>query len=115
MARFLTPLNVECINDDKWKLLAPLRYQSDIAGAITVPSGFETDFASVPRIPLLFLLFGDEAHQAAVVHDYLYRYAVVERKVADQVFREAMSISGVSWKRYPMYWGVRIFGGMCYA
>ena len=26
---------------------------------ITVPTGFLTDFASVPRMPIVFLLFGD--------------------------------------------------------
>lgn len=115
MAKFITTLQTECINDDKWRLIAPLRYESDIAGTITVPAGFECDFASVPRVPIFYMLFGDEAHQAATLHDYLYRYAVVPRKVADEVFREAMSVSGVGWKRHPMYWGVRIFGGLCYA
>ena len=42
---------------------------------ITVPTGFFTDFASVPRMPFVFLLFGDVAHEAAVIHDYLYRKA----------------------------------------
>ena len=115
MAKFLTELDTRCINDDKWKLISPLVYQSDIAGTITVPAGFECDFASVPRIPVAFMFFGDEAHKAAVVHDYLYRYASVKREVADKVFFEAMTISGVGWKRYPMFWGVRLFGGFCYA
>ena len=115
MAKFLTTLKAECINDDKWKLISPLVYESDIVGNITVPAGFECDFASVPRIPVVYMFFGDEAHQAATLHDYLYRYAAVKRKVADQVFKEAMSVSGVGWKRFPMYWAVRLFGGVCYA
>ena len=115
MAKFLTDLVVECVTDDKWRLVEPLIYQSDIAGTITIPAGFACDYASVPRLPIVYMFFGDEAHQAAVVHDYLYRYAVVERKVADRVFCEAMSVSGVGWKRYPMFWGVRLFGGAFYA
>ena len=115
MAKFLTTLKTEFIDDDKRRLLAPLCYESDIMGSLTVPAGFVCDFASVPRVPVVYMLFGDEAHQAAVVHDYLYRYAVVERKVADRVFCEAMSVSGVGWKRYPMFWGVRLFGGAFYA
>jgi hypothetical protein len=116
MARFLTKLNVEYIDDDKWRLISPLLYESDIAGSVAVPSGFETDFASVPRAPFVYLLFGDEAHKAATVHDYLYRSEKVSRKTADQVFLEAMKISGVwAWRRYPMFWAVRLFGGLCNA
>ncbi len=114
MAKFLNDLIVECINDDKWRLDESLIYESDIAGTIKIPAGFETDFASVPRLPFIYMFFGSEAHKAAVVHDYLYRYAVVERSVADKVFREAMSVSGVGWKRIPMFYGVRLFGGLCY-
>lgn len=116
MAKFLTDLVAECITDDKWRLVQSLVYESDIAGTITVPAGFETDFASVPRLPIVFMLVGDKAHLPAVVHDYLYRYAVVKRKVADQVFLEAMRVCGLfPWRRYPMYWAVRLFGGVCYA
>lgn len=115
MARFLTKLNVECIDDDRWRLVTPLLYESDIAGTITVPAGFETDFASVPRLPVAYLFFGDEAHMAAVVHDYLCRYQTVPRKTADKVFKEAMRVSGVGWKRFPMYLAVRIYGAICYA
>jgi len=116
MAKFLTDLVVECINDDKWRLVQDLVYESDIAGTITVPAGFECDFASVPRIPVVFMLCGDEAHKPAVIHDYLYRYAVTSRKIADKVFEEAMKVCGIwAWRRKMMFWGVRIFGGACYA
>ena len=114
MARFLTTLEVRYDGKDRI-LTAPLKYESDIAGSIVVPEGFRTDFASVPRVPLLYLLFGNTAHEAAVIHDYLYRYAIVPRRTADRVFREAMNASGVwAWRRYPMYMGVRMFGGFCY-
>jgi len=116
MAKFITDLVVECIDDGKWKLMEDLVYQSDLIPAVTVPAGFETDFASVPRLPIVYMLFGDASHKAAVVHDYLYRYALVPRKVADAVFKEAMSVSGISWWRRNLMWsGVRMFGGMCYA
>lgn len=116
MAKFITGLVAECITDDKWRLVENLVYESDIAGTITVPAGFETDFASVPRLPIVFMLVGDKAHLPAVVHDYLYRYAVVQRKVADKVFLEAMKVCGIwAWRRYPMFCAVRLFGGVCYA
>jgi len=112
MAEFLTTLVVEMQDDRTWKLEHPLVYQSDIAGSITVPEGFVTDFASVPRIPIAYTLAGDTAHAAAVVHDYLYGNHGVKRKVADAVFKEAMAVSGVPWWRRQLMWSaVRVFGG----
>jgi hypothetical protein len=74
MGRFLTPLRVELIAHDpaKWKLTDPLIYDSKTVGKIIVPEGYVTDFASVPRVPIAYLLTGGLAHAAAVVHDYLY-------------------------------------------
>lgn len=112
MAAFMTTLAVEMLDDQTWKLAHPLVYQSDIAGLITVPDGFVTDFASVPRIPIAYTLAGDTAHAAAVVHDYLYGNPSVKRRVADAVFKEAMAVSGVPWWRRQLMWSaVRVFGG----
>lgn len=117
--RFLTALDVELVADTDppiWRLLAPLRYDSAAAGVITVPAGFETDFASVPRLPLVFLAAGDTCHRAAVIHDWLYSPpAKVSRKVADQVLREASEATGVSWwQRWLVWAGVRICGAWAF-
>jgi hypothetical protein len=111
MARFLTPLRAEK-NGGKWTVLQPLIYDSDVAVKVfVVPEGFETDFASVPRIPLAFLLTGDSAHEAAVVHDYLYQEKSVSREMADAVFEEAAKVSGEpGWKSWLMWAGVRLGG-----
>lgn len=99
-----------------WVLVVPLLYQSEIFGRITVPEGFETDFASVPRIPLAYWLFGDSAHAAAVVHDYLCRVHypacnISWRRAAD-VFYEAMRVTQVPrWRAWPMYMAVRLYRG----
>ena len=114
MAKFLTDLDGRCISDTVWLLLARLCYQSDEAGFIEVPAGFQTDFASVPRVPVFYTLFGDRAHREAVLHDYLYRkdaVPCVDRSVADDVFLEAMAERGKGFfVRYAMYWGVRLGG-----
>ena len=112
-AEFLSDLWVHLSDGDEWVLDQPLVYNSDILGKmITVPRGFKTDFASVPRLPLSYAFFGNVAHKAAVVHDFLYQEKLVERKLADDVFYEAMEASGVwAWRRWPMYWAVRLFGG----
>lgn len=118
MAAFLTPLQVERLDDisadgrGTWKLLGPLVFLSDIAGQIAVPAGFVTDFASVPRLPLAFMLAGDTAHKAAVVHDWLYTTHQVDRATADQVFHEASIAMGVpGWRAWIMKLAVRVGGG----
>jgi len=100
-----------------WELVEPLVYESDVAAmTITVPIGFQTDFASVLRLPVIYLLFGDKAHAPATVHDYLYGADLVPRKIADAVFAEAMQVgtklSGL--ERWMMWAAVRALGGSHY-
>lgn len=111
MSRFLTPLRAEKCGHF-WTILQPLIYESDLAQKVfIVPEGTVTDFASVPRIPLAFLLAGDEAHEAAVVHDYLYSKGIVTRSMADAIFREAMGAMGEpAWRSALMWAGVRMGG-----
>ena len=120
MSRFLTPLDMrdnEGLADEKWVLLAPLVYESDIAGrVITVPAGFPTDLASVPRWPLVYSLCGGIARRPAVVHDYLYTSGRASRSVADAVFREASQVIGVpAWRHWLMWAGVRVGGASHYS
>lgn len=118
MSKFLSDLNVRCIDDGKWVLDSPLRYQSDILGLIEVPAGFETDFASVPRVPFVYMAFGDRAHRESVLHDYLYRINAVPTATFDQandVFLESMMERGKGWfVRRMMYWGVCVGGNSSY-
>lgn len=121
MSRYLTPLDVELVDDSDgggtWVLRSPLAYESSVAGlVICAPEGFRTDFASVPRAPVVYWLTGDVAHAAAVIHDYLYSTGDLSREVADEVFLEAMGVTKVSaWRRYVMYWAVRAFGAPHFA
>lgn len=115
MSRFLTRLAMECTSDQDeclWQLTKPLVYESDVAKAtITVPKGFETDLASVPRLPLVYLLTGNTSNEASVVHDYLYTEHSTTRAIADAVLREASAVTGVpGWRRWLMYVGVRVGG-----
>ena len=120
MSEFLTRCALEAATNQDygcWVLCKPLVYQSDVAKqTFTVPEGFETDLASVPRLPVVYLLTGDSARAAAVVHDYLYSTRKVSRKVADAVLLEASEVSGVpAWRRWMMWAGVRIGGSTHYA
>ena len=118
MAKFLTPLEVtQRPTDHRWVLLAPLMYKSDLLGTwiVKVPTGFDTDFASVPRLPFMYWLLGGRANHAAVIHDYLYRTALVTRAEADRVFVEAAEVEGVSWPaRWTMWTGLRVGGWTVY-
>ena len=119
MAKFLTELNARLKDDDRiWIIDSRLVYESDLVGTVIVPEGFQTDFASVPRVPLFYALFGDRAHRESVVHDYIYREdasPVATRKQADDVFLEAMKCRGKGFfVRYAMYWGVRAGGWTAY-
>lgn len=116
-ARFLSLLRVERVaGTDEWVLTSELAFSSAVLNRLViVPIGFRTDFASVPRLPLAFLLFGGVADEAAVVHDFLYSTGACSRKLADDVFSEASKACGVSaWRRGPMWLGVRLFGGSRY-
>jgi hypothetical protein len=116
-ARFHTKLRVERVAEDEWVLTDLLAFSSAILDRmIIVPAGFVTDFASVPRLPLAYLLFGNVAQEAAVVHDFLYSTGACPRKLADDVFAEASKACGVAaWRRLPMFLGVRLFGGRRYS
>ena len=123
MSQFLTELHVARLSGQfkegraLWRLLAPLRYQSDKLGEeIAVPADYVTDFASVPRLPLTYLMAGDTAHEAAVIHDWLYTpHAVngkpVTRAQADAVFREAIGVSDHKAPGALMWLAVRLGGG----
>lgn len=111
---FVTSLRVELIdhltNDGQgtWLLMSPLKYVATNGIEYVIPEGFATDFASVPRIPLAYLLAGCTAHAPAVLHDWLIRSNYCKREEADLLFREAMeSIDMPNWRINIMYNAVR--------
>lgn len=119
MSRFLNRPQLEAasdFDDGWWVLMAALVYESDDAQrTITVPAGFRTDLASVPRMPVIYWLVGNTSSAAAVVHDYLYTSGLVSRALADAVLREASMVTGVArWRRWLMWAGVRIGGARHY-
>lgn len=105
--------NATGMDDGRWRLIAPLVYQSDVAKmTFTVPTGFVTDLASVPRIPIAYLLAGGTSNEASVVHDFIYSTHPVPRDTADAVLKEASLLTGVpKWRAWLMWAGVRIGGG----
>jgi hypothetical protein len=110
MADFLSPLRVQLLPENpdcvRWMVIDPLKYQSDVMGrVIEVPTGFITDFVSFEPLK-------NVGHRAAVVHDYLYSCADVDRETADKVLSEALGVCGVNGLlAEDMYAAVRLFGG----
>lgn len=96
-------------------------------GRITCRKGMQTDLASVPRICWAVLSPWDVA-RAAIIHDHLYAalrlyWQDVEifdymtwkkgKDLADKIFLMGMKSADPkvpSWKMYPAYWAVRLFG-----
>jgi hypothetical protein len=119
VSRFLTRLCVNLIDEFSgvWELAAPLRYQSnELMDIVTVPMGFRTDFASVPRILGIYDLEGGKCNQAAVVHDFLYsvgcmNFAKITRAQADAVLREAIVASGYSAATAAIFYAAVRVGG----
>ena len=91
-------------------LLAPLRFVDKEGIEYVVPIGYITDFASVPRAPIVFWLDGGTAHRPSALHDYLLTSAIVPRERADELFREAMeSLQMPEGRIHRMYNAVRAF------
>ena len=119
MSAFLSELDTVLVDDTAasgrgiWRVEQPFAYQSDILGkTITVEPGFLTDFASVPRVPVAYWLFGDTTHRAAVIHDWLYHHhEVCDEATANLVLLEAAKVARIpAWRRLGIYLGVKIGG-----
>ena len=114
MSHFQTALVAEAV-DGGWRLHAPLVYYSDVLGrTVTVPTGYVTDLASVPRLfRFIVPVANAKNRRAAVVHDYLCTHPeglVKDQKQADMVFREALSVVGVGrFRSAALYYPVRTF------
>lgn len=83
---------------------------------LIIPSGFWTDFASIPKVIQNILSPLDSHLRAAVLHDYLYykqelNYDPIKRAFADKLFLDGMKTCGTGLiKRNIMYYAVRSFG-----
>jgi hypothetical protein len=115
--RFMSELDTRAAGNGEWVLLSDFQAKVFMADGdeewITVPKGFVTDLASVPRLPLMHWFFGGRARRSAVLHDYLY----VERRqrsFADEVFFVSMRNEEGPLVRFAMYMGVRLGGWTAY-
>lgn len=109
------PLELRRFKDPIYVLLKPISWKpkslSSNLSPVTAPSGFVTDFASVPRaFWSLFRPDGNYAY-AAVLHDYLYWQQDRPKAEADAVFRSAMTdLKILDWQSTILYRAVDLFG-----
>lgn len=107
----------------RFRLTEDLLYRPDVPGgpshltwttlgsALVVPAGFETDFASTPRLLWAIAPPIGRHTAASVIHDWLYSQTIGSRWWADRVFLRAMQQSHAPWwKSRAYYWSVRLFG-----
>lgn len=101
---------------DYWRVMNSFSYMLKPGHWVSVPAGYLTDGASVPKIFWNIIppwgLYG----QAAVVHDILCEYltiivnglpVAISRAQCDEVLNEAMRHLGVpTWKRLMIYYSV---------
>ena len=100
----------------KWQLLEEVVYTVGYKGSadiIQVPQGFETDWASIPRLlrTIIWNPFDTKFIAARLIHDYLYISQIRNKETADDIFLETLLMSWVGkWKSIVMYQRVKWFG-----
>jgi hypothetical protein len=80
--------------DPMWALLKPVSWRPNEPDSkippVNVPTGFVTDFASIPRAFYSLLRPDGDYTYPAILHDYLYWTQQRSREESDDVFRFAM-------------------------
>jgi hypothetical protein len=118
---FYTPLEYVAIKHESGEILIELLEALSVVtrfGNVTLPKGFVSDGASIPKLARAIVgsPFEFEYLAAAVIHDALYRkgyYDEITRAQADLIFRDLLWDTKVSfWKIPPFYAAVRA-GGWC--
>jgi hypothetical protein len=106
---------VEEIDKDMWLLLEPVIYAGR-KERFEVPTGFTTDFATVPQVFTWLVPRYGVYTKAAILHDYLCVEKPVNRSDADGIFRRVMRELGVSFlRRWIMWAAVRAGSGLSHA
>lgn len=88
--------------------------EGDDSLTITIPAGTITDLASIPELPIVYLLYEGKARRAAALHDYLYSLQM-PRDWADMVFYAALEHEVNDLDQYLMWAAVRVGGAAFYS
>lgn len=125
---YIQEINTQTVGDEKWLVTKEFCAHLNVEGqplVIKINPGFITDFCTVPRLPFVYLILGNLAKAAGLIHDALYSnyegihvfYAddetphFYDRHWADKIFLQALMYLGMSfWQAQLMYRAVRILG-----
>lgn len=116
--KYPDPLYIEQLDDVWVQGLADFRLiileEGQPDTVIIVPKGFKSDYASVPKWPLVYERFGGRGKKPAYGHDFGYSLLYTgdkDRKWWDAYFHHGLLAIGInSADADAMYEGVRIGG-----
>ena len=110
------PLASALLGADHWRVTAPFTYIISDTRHVSVPAGYLTDGASVPKVFWNIIPPWGKYGQAAVVHDIICEYLTVvengapvrvSRAYCDSILNQAMEALGVpDYQRLMIYWAV---------
>jgi hypothetical protein len=108
-------LHVGRFADPIYFLLKPITWNpnpgQESFQAVTVPLGFVTDFASIPRMFWSALRPDGKYTYPAIVHDFLYWTQTRPKEEADKIFKFAMEDFGIGTvTSTTIYKAVDLFG-----
>lgn len=116
----LTPQELRLCNSRRqlYELREPFTLRSPAIGEITVPAGFVSDFASVPRAALWYVDDDDPAIlYGSIIHDWIYSQLgqlgalCLTRAQADDLLRQTMLACGARpAQAWVVYQAVRLGG-----
>lgn len=115
--KFIGSYNLKVHNLDlgerPFELIHAIRFESSAGRIITVPAGYRTDFASVPRFFHRIVSPVGRHGKAAIVHDWLCDESpkTTDYRQAAEIFNEAMEALGVSWARRKIMVAAVVVGG----
>lgn len=99
-------MKLKRLSSNKWQLLEPWSYSN-----LTIPEGFITDGASVPRLFWWIASPSGDLFEASVVHDYMYSNSINSKRDADKMFKIVANYYGANKLRiFLAYNMVKIFG-----
>ena len=113
--RFTDPLDVRLLDTERdglgeFETLHPFTYDVGYFGSgqsVTVPAGYVTDFASIPRWARGHVPITGRGAKAALLHDWLLDQ---DDPRANDVFAEALTLAGVPWlRRTAMVAAVKVY------
>lgn len=119
--RFSDPYLLKVYNrpleDKPFELIEDIYFYSFVIGeTITVPMGYRTDFASVPKMFWCIIPPYGRYGKASIIHDWLIdNRTVMSIHLINEIFLEAMDELEVSkFYKYTMYGAVKLYWDVIY-